>query len=166
VYLKNSHSFIFFEGIQIAAKQVFKNYKIIMNKKLTAVPSFSKFLPILIVIFVIASGCKNNFDNLNGKVFLYKDSVYEFTAGFDKDTLFYIMKDERMPRFHKTTFTKKKVDDSTFLLTVKDQPKFWEKNTWEIVVTDEKGFRSKESGNYYYLYSDSLIVKKAPEFQK
>lgn len=137
-----------------------------MKPKLQNVPSFAKFLPILILILAFSSGCKNNFDNLNGKVFLYKDSIYEFTAGFDKDTLFYIMKDERMPRFHKTTFTKKKVDDSTFLLTLKEKPNFWEKDSWEIVVTDSKGFRSKESGNYYLLYSDSLIVKKAPEFQK
>ncbi|MBS1518096.1 MAG: hypothetical protein JSS91_08405 [Bacteroidetes bacterium] len=136
-----------------------------MDHKKEKTPLIAKVLPLLILAFVFIAGCRNNFDNLNGRVFLYKDSVYEFTAGFDKDTLFYIMKDARRPFFHKTTFKKKKVDDSTFIITVKDKPKFWDKDTWEIVVTDDKGFRSKESGNYYNLYSDSLIVKKAPEFQ-
>ena len=77
-----------------------------------------------------------------------------------KEILFFIS------MFHKSLFESEQVNDSTYLITLKDQPKFWDKNTWEIVVVDDKKFRSKESGNYYNLYSDTMIVRLAPEFQK
>lgn len=127
--------------------------------------SKKSFLPFLILLFAVVSllsaGCsKNNFKRLNGKAYLYKDSVYEFTAEFDKDTLYYIMKDERRPFFHRSKFKVKKIDDTTFSLTLEKKPQFWTKDTWDIIVKEnEKGFRSKESGNYYNLYVDSLIVK-------
>ena len=122
-------------------------------------------LPGLIIIFtvvsLISSGCsKDNFKRLNGKAYLYKDSIYEFTAEFDKDTLYYIMKDERRPFFHRSKFKVKKIDDTTYTLTLEKKPAFWTKDSWDIIVKEnEKGFRSKESGNYYNLYVDSLIVK-------
>lgn len=137
-----------------------------MNTKKQNLPIAAKVLLTLLLGMVILSGCNNSFDALKGKVYLYKDSVYEFTAAFEGDTIFYIMKDERMPMFHKSLFESEQVNDSTYLITLKDQPKFWDKNTWEIVVIDDKKFRSKESGNYYNLYSDTMIVRLAPEFQK
>lgn len=122
-------------------------------------------LPFLILLFaavsLLSTGCKkSNFKRLNGKAYLYKDSVYEFTAEFDKDTLYYIMKDERRPFFHKSKFSVTKIDDTTFTLKLEKKPPFWTKETWDIIVKEnEQGFRSKESGNYYNLYVDSLIVK-------
>lgn len=128
------------------------------NNKLPLLPEF--FL-IITVLFFLVSGCNSNLDKIKGKVYLYEDSIYTFTAGFDKDTLYYIMKDAQRPYFHRSKYTSKKVDDSTFIIELTDKPKFWEKNTWEIVVKDDKGFFSKESRKYYKLYSDSMIVKKA-----
>lgn len=128
------------------------------NNKLPLLPEF--FLIITVLIFLV-SGCNSNLDKIKGKVYLYEDSIYTFTAGFDKDTLYYIMKDAQRPYFHRSKYTSKKVDDSTFIIELTDKPKFWEKNTWEIVVKDDKGFFSKESRKYYKLYSDSMIVKKA-----
>lgn len=123
-----------------------------------------KFLPLGLLFYVfltiLLSGCKDNFKKLDGKAYLYKDSVYEFTAEFDKDTLYYIMKDARRPFFHRSKFKLKKVDDTTYTLELTDKPPFWTKNTWDIIVKEgDTGFKSKESGNYYKLYSDSLIVK-------
>ncbi len=128
------------------------------NYKLPLLP---KFFLIITVLFFLVSGCNSNLDKIKGKVYLYEDSIYTFTAGFDKDTLYYIMKDAQRPYFHRSKYTSKKVDDSTFIIELTDKPKFWEKNTWEIVVKDDKGFFSKESRKYYKLYSDSMIVKKA-----
>ena len=132
-----------------------------MNSNKHNLPLLPKFFLLSAVLFFLVSGCKTNMDNINGKVYLYEDSVFTFTAGFDKDTLYYIMKDAQRPYFHRSKYTSKKVDDSTFIIELTDKPKFWEKNTWEIVVNDSKGFFSKESRKYYKLYSDSMIVKKA-----
>ena len=119
-----------------------------MNSNKNNLPLLPKFFLLSAVLFFLVSGCKTNMDNIIGKVYLYEDSVFTFTAGFDKDTLYYIMKDAQRPYFHRSKYTSKKVDDSTFLIELTDKPKFWEKNTWEIVVNDSKGFFSKESRKY------------------
>lgn len=132
-----------------------------MNQENTKMKSLPVFILIYFAAVFIVAGCGNNFKKLNGKAYLYKDTVYEFTAEFDNDSLYYIMKDAQRPYFHKSKFKLKKVDDSTFTLELEKKPPFWAKNTWDIIVHEGSGFRSKESGNYYKLYSDSLIVKYA-----
>lgn len=114
---------------------------------------------ILVTIYVIISltGCKNNFSQLVGKVYLYEDSVVTLTAGFDNDTLFYIMKDIRQPFFFKAPYESRKIDDSTFEIKVSQKPNFWEKDTWEIVIKNDKEFTSKESRKTYKIYSDTLF---------
>ncbi len=116
----------------------------------------------LLINVILLSGCSNKFKDLVGKVYLYQDSVYTFTAAFDKDTLYYIMKDQGPPRFHKTPYKTKKINDSTFVLEVSNKPKFWEKDTWEIVVRNNNEFISGESGKPYYIYKATLDeVKRA-----
>ncbi len=114
---------------------------------------------ILISAYVIISftSCKNNFNQIIGKVYYYEDSTVALTAGFDDDTLFYIMKDERQPYFFRAPYTAKKIDDSTFEIKVAEKPKFWEKDTWEIVVRNDREIISKESRKVYKLYSDTLF---------
>lgn len=111
-----------------------------------------------VISFVILSCNKNtNFNKIVGKVYFYKDSVYELTAGFDKDTLYYIMKDQGPPRFHKSKYKLKKVNDTTFQLQLSNKPKFWEKDTWEIVVKGDKEIYSSETNKIYKIYSDTLF---------
>jgi hypothetical protein len=133
-----------------------------MKSDRTKFPTLTVFAVLCTMTFLIISGCQTKFDKLVGKVYIYEDSVYTFTAGFDKDTLYYIMKDAQRPYFHRSQYKTTKVNDSTFVLELTKKPAFWQKNTWEIVIRDDKGFESKESKNYYKLYLDSVsVVKKA-----
>jgi len=127
----------------------------------TNIPLFPKLLLSVIVLMILVSGCNSKFDKIIGKTYLFEDSVFAFTAGFDKDTLFYIMKDAQRPYFHKTKYKSTKINDSTYSIEVTNKPKFWDKNVWEIIVNDDKGFISKDSRKYYKIYSDSMIIKKA-----
>lgn len=133
-----------------------------MKKRNSDSPRFMSLLPLITVLMILITGCQTKFDKLIGKVYIYEDSIFTFTAGFDKDTLYYIMKDAQRPYFHKSPYKAEKVDDSTYILKLTKKPTFWEKDTWEIVIRDENGFTSKESKKYYKKYLDSVsIVKKA-----
>jgi hypothetical protein len=115
------------------------------------------FFSILTLLLLFIAGCSNNFSKIVGKVYFYQDSTLELTAGFGKDTLYYIMKDAGPPRFHKSKYKLNKVNDSTFQLELLDKPKFWEKNTWEIVVRNAGEIYSTESNKTYKIYSDTLF---------
>lgn len=120
---------------------------------------------IIILLFIginilLLSGCKNKFNSIENKVYYYEDSVYQFTAGFSNDTLYYIMKDQGPPRFHKTPFKAEKINDSTFSIWVEKKPKFWEKDTWEIIVNNENAITSAESNKRYGIYKISIVELK------
>jgi len=123
-----------------------------MKSNFARVPLLPKFIFSMIVLMFLFSSCKTKFDKLVGKVYYYEDSIFQMTAGFDNDTLYYIMKDSLRPLFHRSRYKSKKINDSTFLLELTEKPKFWDKNTWEIIVRDDKGFVSKESNRYYRHY--------------
>jgi len=130
-----------------------------MNSNFTKIPLLPKFIFCPIVLIFLFSSCQTRFDKLVGKVYYYEDSIFQMTAGFDKDTIYYIMKDSLRPLFHRSKYKSKKINDSTFMLELTDKPKFWDKNTWEIIVPNDKGFLSKESQRYYRLYSDTLFFQ-------
>ncbi len=142
-------------------------YKIINNtieemnsKSPSLLYRFSKLFYILLTGLILFSACKNNFTKIVGRTYIYEDSVYTLTVGFDKDTMYYIMKDARQPYFYKSPYELKKINDSDYMIEVPVKPVFWEKNNWEIVVTNSDGFYSKESGKYYKTYADSMLIKK------
>ncbi|MEO6694859.1 MAG: hypothetical protein ABIY50_06120 [Ignavibacteria bacterium] len=131
-----------------------------MKSKFNKIPGLPKLILLITGFIFIFSSCqKNRFDKLIGRVYYHEDSIFQMTAGFDKDTIYYIMKDSLRPLFHRSKYKSKKIDDSTYLLELTDKPKFWEKNSWEIIVRDDKGFVSKESKRYYRLYSDTLFFQ-------
>ncbi|MDZ4712900.1 MAG: hypothetical protein SGI89_11335 [bacterium] len=114
--------------------------------------NFILFFLFTTAAMLMLAGCKDKFNAIEGKVYYYEDTVYQFTAGFDNDTMYYIMKDQGPPRFHKSPFTAKKVNDSVFTIQVTSKPKFWEKDTWEITVRNDNEFLSTESGKKYDRY--------------
>lgn len=123
---------------------------------------FTKFTGIVyfsIVFLILFSACKDNFSKIVGRTYIYEDSVYTLTVGFDKDTMYYIMKDARRPLFYRSPYKLEKLDDSVFRIEVPEKPVFWEANIWDVVVTDSNGFYSKESGKYYKTYADSMLIK-------
>lgn len=130
-----------------------------MKSNLTKTPFLPKIIFGMIMLMFLFSSCQNKFDKLIGKVYYYEDSIFQMTAGFDKDTIYYIMKDSLRPLFHRSKYKINKIDDSTFILDLSEKPKFWDKKTWEIIVRDDKGFISKESKRYYRLYSDTLFFQ-------
>ena len=130
-----------------------------MNSNFCKIPLLPKLIFSIIGLMFLFSSCQNKFNKLVGKVYYYEDSIFQMTAGFDNDTIYYIMKDSLRPLFHRSNYKSKKINDSTFLLELTDKPTFWDKNTWEIIVRDDKGFVSKESKRYYRLYSDTLFFQ-------
>lgn len=130
--------------------------------KKNKVPFIPKIILSSVVILILLSGCgEDNFKKILGKTYIYEDTSYAFTAGFDKDTLYYIIKDPQRPYFYRTKYKTEKLNDSTFHITVEKKPNQWPKDTWDIIVTDGNGFKSAESKNYYRLYADSMLIKKA-----
>jgi hypothetical protein len=73
-----------------------------------------------------------------------------FIAGFDNDTLYYIIRGPKLNQSHKTKYKIEQLNDSAYLVEVEKKPVFWDKSTWEIVSGkgDDKGFYSAESRNY------------------
>ena len=132
------------------------------KSKITSIPFIPKLILSSVVILILLSGCgADNFKKILGKTYIYEDTSYTFTAGFDKDTLYYIIKDPQRPYFYRTKYKSKKINDSTFNITVEKKPAQWQKDTWDIIVNDGNGFKSAESKNYYRLYADSMLIKKA-----
>lgn len=133
-----------------------------MNLKYSS--SKKKFLNLiyfLITSLILLTSCQNNFKNIVGKTYIYEDSAVTLTVGFDKDTMYYIMKDFRKPNFYRSKYQFKKLNDTSFIIEVPVKPPFWDKNTWEIIVNkNTDGFYSKESGKYYKIYADSMLIKK------
>jgi hypothetical protein len=122
------------------------------------IPLLPKIIFLSVVALFLFTSCGNNFKKIIGKTYIYEDSIFTFTAGMDKDTLYYIMKDSLRPYFHRSKYTYKKVDDSTFEIKVEKRPMFWDKDTWEIVVMKNGEFYSKESKKKYRLYADSMLI--------
>src|SRR4030095_3160273 len=122
------------------------------------IPLLPKIILLSVVALFLFSSCGNNFKKIIGKTYIYEDSIFTFTAGMDKDTLYYIMKDSLRPYFHRSKYTYKKIDDSTYEIKVEKKPMFWDKDTWEIVVMKNGEFYSKESKKKYRLYADSMLI--------
>ncbi|MBK8551525.1 MAG: hypothetical protein IPL53_10885 [Ignavibacteria bacterium] len=121
------------------------------------------FLSVFItsVLYILISGCGKKDDPFTGNVYFHDADSLAFIAGFDKDTLFYIIRGPKLNQSHKTKYKMEKVNDSTYLVEVEKKPVFWEKNTWEIVhgKGDDKGFYSAESRNYYQYSPDKNILR-------
>ena len=116
---------------------------------------------ISVIAFLIVTGCGKNQNPFAGNVYYHDADSLAFITGFEVDTLYYIVRGPTFNQSHKSKYTSTMLNDSTYRIELTVKPPFWEKNTWEIVVNDSKGFFSKESRKYYKLYSDSMIVKKA-----
>ena len=113
-----------------------------------------------IISIVSLSGCGKS-NPLNGNVYFHDADSLSYIAGFDNDTLYYIIRGPKLNQSHKTKYTVKKEDDSTYTIEVEKKPIFWEKNTWKVIVgkEKEKGFFSAESRNYYQYSPDKNILR-------
>jgi len=116
------------------------------------------FLLLAASMFMII-GCEKKNDVLRGNVYFHDADSLSYIAGFDKDTLYYIIRGPKLNMSHKTGYKLNKVNDSTFVVEVAEKPKFWDKPTWEIVMGKDKGFYSAESKNYYKYSPDKNILR-------
>lgn len=123
-----------------------------------------KIFSVLIFISVFVPGCSNRSSGLIGNVYTFQDDSLRFVAGFDQDTLLFtvkdLMNDSLKVAFHKTKYKINKVDDSTFIIEVEKKPKFWEKNTWEIVIDNNNGLYTTGSKRYYKKSDNRNDLKK------
>lgn len=119
---------------------------------------------VFIFVTVILSGCSNRSTKLIGNVYTFQDDSLRFVAGFDQDTLFFtvkdMMNDSVKVAFHKSKYKINKVDDSTFIVEVEKKPKFWEKNTWEIVIENDNGLYTVGSKRHYKKSDDRNSLNK------
>ncbi|MDQ3019910.1 MAG: hypothetical protein M3R36_04965 [Bacteroidota bacterium] len=125
-----------------------------------------KIIIIAAIFFIFAFlifGCSNRSARLIGNVYTHQDDSVRFVAGFDKDTLFYTVKDMLNDSLkiasHRSKYTFNKINDSTFLVVLTSKPKFWETNTWEIVIDDKDGLYSANSKRYFKHTDDKNILK-------
>ncbi|MEO8664546.1 MAG: hypothetical protein ABI462_03540 [Ignavibacteria bacterium] len=109
--------------------------------------------------FLMISGCGKKSDPFSGNVYFHDADSLSYIAGFDKDTLYYIIRGPKLNMSHKTPYKINKVNDTTFVVEVTEKPKFWDKNTWEIVLGKDKGFYSAESRNFYQYSPDKNILR-------
>ncbi len=112
-------------------------------------------------IYIAISGCGKNNDPFKGNVYFHDADSLAFIAGFDNDTLYYIIRGPKLNQSHKSKYKIKQLNDSSYLLEVEKKPVFWDKNIWEIVKGkgDDKGFYSAESRNYYQYSPDKNILR-------
>ena len=110
-------------------------------------------------VIILMTGCGKKNDFLSGNVYFHDADSLSYIAGFDKDTLYYIIRGPKLNMSHKTRYKLEKKNDTTYVVEVTEKPKFWDKNTWEIVLGKDKGFYSAESGNYYQYSPDKNILR-------
>lgn len=105
-------------------------------------------------------------DKFSGKIFYYYDDSTKLIAGFEKDTLYYVLRVKspvspmEVPVGHKSKYALNKTNDSTYVITLENKPRFWEKNTWEVVLRDPNTLYSVESGKIYLRTEDKSLLKK------
>lgn len=110
------------------------------------------------------TGC--NKEPFAGKIFYYYDDSTKLIAGFEKDTMYYVLRTKspvspmEVPIGHKSKYTTTKKDDSTYIFRLEQKPRFWEKDTWEVVLRDPKTLYSVESGKIYIETKDRSLLKK------
>lgn len=124
-----------------------------------------KFVTTLVftaILYIAISGCGKKNNPFNGNVYFHDADSLAFIAGFDNDTLYYIIRGPKVNQSHKSKYTSKKIDDSTYTIELEKKPVFWVKNTWDIVLPkdkNDKGFYSAESRNYYQYSPDKNILR-------
>ena len=114
------------------------------------------------ISYLFLSGCGKNQNPFNGNVYFHDADSLAFIAGFDNDTLYYIIRGPKVNQSHKSKYTSKKISDSSYVIEVEKKPVFWTKNTWDIVLPadkNDKGFYSAESRNYYKYSPDKNILR-------
>jgi len=121
------------------------------------------FVFIIFTISVSIYGCSNRSAKLIGNVYTFQDDSVRFVAGFDNDTLFYTVKDMLHESLkvasHRSKYIFQKINDSTFVVELATKPKFWETNTWEIIIDDKDGLYSAKSKRYFKKTGDKNSMK-------
>ncbi len=121
--------------------------------------TFTLFIGISILAL---QGCGKKQDPFNGNVYYHDADSLAFIAGFDNDTLYYIIRGPKVNQSHKTKYASEKISDSSYVVKVEKKPVFWTKDTWDIVLPadkNDKGFYSAESRNYYKYSADKNILR-------
>ncbi len=124
-------------------------------------------IAVTVFLLIIAGGCKNiSEETVKGKMYYYYDDSSKLIAFFNNDTLYYVLRTKspvsplEVPIAHKSKYTIRKVDDSTFTVELENKPRFWEKATWDIVIRDPSTIVSVESGKVYNETKDKSLLKK------
>jgi hypothetical protein len=111
-----------------------------------------------LVLFLPSCG-KKKITPLVGKVYTYQSGIEKQTIGFSDDKLYFKWDDSLGIDAYQTDYTMILNNDSLITITVKDKPKYWESDKWEIVMKDD-GFYTLASKKYYKQNSDVIDKTK------
>jgi hypothetical protein len=121
---------------------------------------FNLTMYISVIAFLIVTGCGKNQNPFAGNVYYHDADSLAFITGFEVDTLYYIVRGPTFNQSHKSKYTSTMLNDSTYRIELTVKPPFWEKNTWDIVLPqdkNDKGFYSADSRNYYQISDKSIL---------
>lgn len=119
-----------------------------------------KYLLILILITSFAlMSCNDKKLNLVDKVFVYTNGPEKQMAGFDEKYLYLKWDDSLGVATHKTEYTVKTINDSSYTIELKDKPSFWEKNQWNIIAINQNEFYTVESKKHYKFLKSGVDIK-------
>ncbi|MBN8569679.1 MAG: hypothetical protein J0M18_08610 [Ignavibacteria bacterium] len=117
----------------------------------------------LLILFFITSfalmSCNDKKLNLVDKVFVYTNGPEKQMAGFDEKYLYLKWDDSLGIATHKTEYSVKTVNDSTYTIELKEKPSFWDKNTWEIVALNPNEFYTIQSKKHYKFLKSGVDLK-------
>ena len=110
-----------------------------------------KIIILLFFVTILFCSCnKSKVTPLTGNVFTYQNGPEKQTVGFSDDKIYFKWIDSLGSDAFESDYNLSNTNDTLVTVTLKDKPKYWETNKWEIVLKD-KGFYSLSSKKFYNL---------------
>ena len=119
----------------------------------------NKILLLVFLSLIIISSCQMDKLKLKGNVFLYQDGTEKQFVGFGDEEIYLKWDDSLGVDSYQGKYTINYINDTTAVIELQETPKFWESNTWKIIIDEDKGFYSEKSKKYYKPYKKKIDNK-------
>ena len=116
-------------------------------------------LPIIIIIASMTAGCNGKRFNVIDKVFLFQNGNEKQYVAFDDKKIYMKWDDSLGVDGFAGEYSIKVINDTTYSVILKEKPKYWEKNSWDIISVSENEFYSVESKKHYKFLKSGVELK-------
>ncbi|CAN5500840.1 hypothetical protein BH10BAC5_BH10BAC5_26960 [soil metagenome] len=116
------------------------------------------FLPIIFIL-VMTAGCNGKRFNVIDKVFIYSNGPEKQFVAFDDKKIYMKWDDSLGIDAFSGEYSIKVINDTTYTVVLKEKPKYWEKNTWDIVSVSDNEFYSVDSKKHYKFLKSGIELK-------